>query len=168
MDNGTLLAGSRVPSLRQKQRQIGLQRAHSRLIARWKTVAFSKQDRSRSFMSRAAASPRGSRRSRSRHEKRPPFSSRAGATATRSIAMRARCRETTTSIARGTLMIRKKPGCRKTRVRSWHFSEMAALADDVRCRGYSGSRRSTRCHHRGVTRLLGRPIVLQSPKLRCG
>jgi hypothetical protein len=38
----------------------------------------------------------------------------------------------------------------------WHFSDMAALADDVRCRGYSGSRRSTRCHHRGVARLLGR------------
>ena len=38
----------------------------------------------------------------------------------------------------------------------WHFSDMAALADDVRCRGYSGSRRSTRCHHQGVTRLLGR------------
>src|SRR5258708_25625996 len=26
----------------------------------------------------------------------------------------------------------------------WHFSDMAAMADDVRCRGYSGSRRSTR------------------------
>jgi hypothetical protein len=35
-------------------------------------------------------------------------------------------------------------------------ADMAALADDVRCRGYSGSRRSTRCHHQGVTRLLGR------------
>jgi hypothetical protein len=33
---------------------------------------------------------------------------------------------------------------------------MAAMADDVRCRGYSGSRRSTRFHHRGVARFLGR------------
>ena len=41
-------------------------------------------------------------------------------------------------------------------VSTLHFSDMAALADDVRCRGYSGSRRSTRCHHQGVTRLLGR------------
>jgi hypothetical protein len=38
----------------------------------------------------------------------------------------------------------------------WHFSDMAAMADDVRCRGYSGSRRSTRFHHRGVARFLGR------------
>jgi hypothetical protein len=33
---------------------------------------------------------------------------------------------------------------------------MAAMADDVRCREYSGSRRSTRFHHRGVARFLGR------------
>jgi hypothetical protein len=36
--------------------------------------------------------------------------------------------------------------------RYWHFSDMAAMADDVRSRGYSGSRRSTRFHHRGVAR----------------
>jgi hypothetical protein len=30
------------------------------------------------------------------------------------------------------------------------------MADDVRCRGYNGSRRSTRFHRRGVARFLGR------------
>jgi hypothetical protein len=39
---------------------------------------------------------------------------------------------------------------------SGHFSDMAAMADDVGCREYSGSRRSTRFHHRGVARFPGR------------
>ena len=38
----------------------------------------------------------------------------------------------------------------------WHFSDMAAMADDVRCRRYSGSRRSTRFDHRGLARFLSR------------
>jgi hypothetical protein len=38
----------------------------------------------------------------------------------------------------------------------WHFSDMAAMADDVCCRRYSGSRRSIRFGHRGLARFLSR------------
>ena len=37
-------------------------------------------------------------------------------------------------------------------------TDMAAMVYDVRCRGYSGSRRSTRFHHRGVARFLGSQV----------
>src|SRR5450759_5598028 len=51
---------------------------------------------------------------------------------------------------------REESSCQLGAVHTWHKTDMATMADDVRCRGYSGSRCSTRFHHRGVARFLGR------------